>query len=124
MSLQFSHDPQQRGTLVVPQLPRSPGVYVVHFADGSQYVGEGVDLHKRWAFYRLAMTPEQAAEKRAAGNRALQTTNIRLKADILAELSAGRPVVLELVGEVLLDKAAEAVEVARRKRQGIQLRNR
>lgn len=135
MNYHLQLDPDDEHRFAIINLASEPGIYVIHFSDSSQYVGEAVDLRKRWMAYRNAITPEEGERRRAMGDSRQQWTNIRLKARMVAELQSGRSVSVETAFTVDLDneplnladkherKAAEGIILVRRKRLGIVVHN-
>ena len=139
--IELSIDSKDHSKIAIPTCPSSPGVYILHFQDGSRYVGEGSNLRKRWIAYRNAMSPAAAQnrvdEAKQKGHRKPnnQQTNIRMKALILENLRSGESVKLEIVGSVLLDgavldltdkhqrKTAEAITLTRLMRQEVKILN-
>ncbi len=124
-------------------LPECGGLYVFHFADGSQYVGKSNNLWRRIAQYSSSMSLEQMeivnayrAENDVDPIKFDQTA--RVKALVMRDLDAGRPVRLEIIGGVTVEGrdielrhypdnillAAESVVMQQRLLEGVALRNR
>lgn len=106
-------------TIATPPFEAKPCIYVVHFSDGTQYIGQTQDLNQRFKDY---------SNKTASQDR-------RVCELAVADIEVGGSIFLEILDEVefegeVLDttmklecQAAEGITIARALRKGITLHN-